>query len=118
MQKERHEGANFIPSMREYIANYCVGLDHVSKDQKVLHPGPINRGIEIAADLADSQENLILQQVEAGLAVRMAILLRSIVDSAASEIEEQSGEKEPQETEQEPADPKKKSGRGNIRAVG
>jgi len=84
MQKERHEGANFVPSMREYITNYCVGRRHVGKDQRVLHPGPINRGVEIEGALADSGENLILQQVEAGLAVRMAILYRIIVDGAAA----------------------------------
>jgi len=84
MQKERHEGANFLPSMREYISNYCVGRRHVGKGQRVLHPGPINRGVEIEGALADSGENLILQQVEAGLAVRMAILYRLIVDNAGA----------------------------------
>ncbi len=84
MQRERHEGANFLPSLREYISNYCVSLRHVGRGQRVLHPGPINRGIEIGADLADSGENLILQQVEAGLAVRMAVMYRIIVDNAAA----------------------------------
>jgi len=85
MQKERHEGANFLPSMREYIAGYQVGLRHVEKGQRVLHPGPINRGVEIEGALADSRENLILQQVEAGLAVRMAVLYRIIVDNAVAD---------------------------------
>lgn len=93
MQKERHEGANFVPSLREYIANYCVGLKHLGEGQRVLHPGPINRGVEIAADLADSAGNLILQQVEAGLAVRMAAMYRIIVDNAAAS--EPAGEAEP-----------------------
>jgi aspartate carbamoyltransferase catalytic subunit len=114
MQKERHEAANFMPSMREYITNFCVGREHVGKGQKVLHPGPINRGVEIAADLADSQENLILQQVEAGLAVRMAILYRIIVDNSAVEAEEDSDES----NEKEGGGTEKKPGRGNIRAVG
>lgn len=87
MQRERHEGANFLPSLREYISNYCVGLEHVGRGQRVLHPGPINRGVEIAAGLADSGENLILQQVEAGLAVRMAVMYRIIVDNAAAAAE-------------------------------
>ncbi|MHB1361446.1 MAG: aspartate carbamoyltransferase catalytic subunit [Thermoleophilia bacterium] len=82
MQRERHEGANYLPSMREYISNYCVGRRHVAKGQRVLHPGPINRGVEIESALADSEENMILQQVEAGLAVRMAVLYRIIVDNA------------------------------------
>jgi aspartate carbamoyltransferase catalytic subunit len=85
MQKERHEGGNFLPSLREYIARYQVGLRHLSDGKKVLHPGPINRGVEIEGALADSPENLILQQVEAGLAVRMAIMYRLIVDSAVAD---------------------------------
>ena len=87
MQKERHEGANYLPSMREYISRYCVGRRHVGEGQRVLHPGPINRGVEIESELADSRENMILQQVEAGLAVRMAILYRIIVDNAAAGVE-------------------------------
>lgn len=83
MQKERHAGANFLPSLREYVARYCVGRRHLRTGQKLLHPGPINRGVEIDGELADSGESLILQQVEAGLAVRMAVLYRLIVDNAA-----------------------------------
>ncbi|MCL4472434.1 MAG: aspartate carbamoyltransferase catalytic subunit [Actinobacteria bacterium] len=82
MQRERHEGANYLPSMREYISSYCVGRRHVAEGQRVLHPGPINRGVEIESELADSGENMILQQVEAGLAVRMAVLYRIILDNA------------------------------------
>lgn len=111
MQKERHEGANFLPSLREYIAGYCVGLEHLKPGQKVLHPGPINRGVEISAALADSRENLILQQVEAGLAVRMAILYRIIVDNSEARAEEKDAGAE------EGAAPKG-SGAGKIRAVG
>lgn len=92
MQGERHEGANLLPSVREYISRYCVGRRHISKDQRVLHPGPINRGVEIDAELADSGDNLILQQVEAGLAVRMAIMYRIIIDNAAVSGDEQQRE--------------------------
>lgn len=91
MQKERHEDANYLPSLREYITRYQVGLQHLGGGRKVLHPGPINRGVEISAGLADSEENLILQQVEAGLAVRMAIMYRIIVDNAATAIETAGG---------------------------
>lgn len=118
MQKERHESANFMPSLREYIAHYCVGREHVGKGQKVLHPGPINRGVEIAAGLADSGENLILQQVEAGLAVRMAILYRVIVDNAAAEMEEDSAEADAGAGEKISAENDGKAGHGTIRAVG
>jgi len=109
MQKERHEGSNFVPSLREYISRYQVGLKHLAGGQKVLHPGPINRGIEISAELADSKENLILEQVEAGLAVRMATMYRLIVDSTAAEAEVTAAESAVSEAATE---------LGNIRAVG
>ncbi len=82
LQTERHQDANFMPSLREYIDRYCVGRRHVRRGQRVLHPGPINRGVEIESELVDSDGNMILQQVEAGLAVRMAVLYRIIVDNA------------------------------------
>lgn len=112
MQKERHEGNNFVPSLREYISRYQVGLGHLAGGQKVLHPGPINRGVEISAELADSAENLILEQVEAGLAVRMAAMYRLIVDSAAAEAE--AAATPGAESAVAEAAPE----RGNIRAVG
>jgi aspartate carbamoyltransferase catalytic subunit len=109
MQKERHDTSNFVPSLREYISRYQVGLEHVAGGQKVLHPGPINRGIEISAELADSRENLILEQVEAGLAVRMAVMYRLIVDTAAIEAEaEEAAEANSAEARE----------MGGIRAVG
>ncbi len=89
MQMERmQEGANFIPSLREYSALYGMTLERLRPGQKVMHPGPINRGIEISPAIADHPDTLILEQVESGLAVRMAILYRTIVgydERAASE---------------------------------
>jgi aspartate carbamoyltransferase catalytic subunit len=80
MQMERmQEGANFIPSLREYAALYGMTLERLRPGQKVMHPGPINRGIEISPAVADHPDTLILEQVESGLAVRMAILYRTIV---------------------------------------
>jgi aspartate carbamoyltransferase catalytic subunit len=80
MQMERmQEGANFIPSLREYSALYGMTLERLRPGQKVMHPGPINRGIEISPAVADHPDTLILEQVESGLAVRMAILYRTIV---------------------------------------
>lgn len=117
MQKERHQDSNFIPSLREYIARYQVGLEHVRSGQKVLHPGPINRGVEISAELADSKENLILQQVEAGLAVRMAVMYRLIVEGAAAEAEEAGAVAEAEAAEAEEGTPEEAPAR-NIRAVG
>jgi len=79
MQMERmQEGANFIPSLREYSALYGMTLERLRPGQKVMHPGPINRGVEISPEVADHPDTLILEQVEAGLAVRMAILYRTI----------------------------------------
>ena len=72
------EGANFIPSLREYSTLYGMTLERLRPGQKVMHPGPINRGVEISPEVADHPDTLILEQVEAGLAVRMAILYRTI----------------------------------------
>lgn len=76
LQLERQQ-AGLLPDLREYSHRYCLGaqhLKHALPDAKVLHPGPMNRGLEIAASLADAPESLVLDQVEAGVATRMAIL--------------------------------------------
>jgi aspartate carbamoyltransferase catalytic subunit len=76
IQRERQDSA-FFPTMREYSIYYGLTKDKLKlakKDAIVLHPGPMNRGIEIASDVADSSSSLILNQVEYGLAVRMAVL--------------------------------------------
>ena len=75
MQRERMEsGANFVPSLREYAARWGVTSDRLSSTQRVMHPGPMNRGVEIAPDVADAAASLIQQQVRSGLVVRMAVL--------------------------------------------
>jgi aspartate carbamoyltransferase catalytic subunit len=76
IQKERMNNA-FFPTMREYSIHYGLSKDRLKlakDDAIVLHPGPMNRGIEIASDVADGSSSLILNQVEYGLAVRMAVL--------------------------------------------
>jgi aspartate carbamoyltransferase catalytic subunit len=76
IQRERQEAA-FFPSMREYAVHYGLNLsrlEHAASDAIVMHPGPMNRGIEIASDVADGTRSLILDQVTNGLAVRMAVL--------------------------------------------
>jgi aspartate carbamoyltransferase catalytic subunit len=76
IQRERMDKA-FFPTMREYSIFYGLTKNRLSlakKDAIVLHPGPMNRGIEIASDVADGSSSLILNQVEYGLAVRMAVL--------------------------------------------
>jgi aspartate carbamoyltransferase catalytic subunit len=75
MQKERmQEGANFVPSLREYSARWGVTPERLRPGQKVMHPGPMNRGVEIDPRVADAQDALIETQVRAGLVVRMAVL--------------------------------------------
>ncbi len=76
IQLERQDTAYF-PSLREYAMQYGLNkelLDQLSKEIVVMHPGPINRGVEITSDVADSKQSIILQQVENGVAVRMAVI--------------------------------------------
>lgn len=76
IQLERMEGA-YIPSTREYSRTYGLGLGNLSwlrEDAIILHPGPVNRGIELAPEVADGPRAVILDQVENGVAVRMAVL--------------------------------------------
>ena len=76
IQLERQQ-TKYFPSLREYSMYYGLNrevLNSLSKQIVILHPGPINRGVEITSDLADSEHSIILQQVENGVAVRMAVL--------------------------------------------
>ena len=75
MQRERMTpGEAFIPSLREYAALYGITPDRVRSGQVVMHPGPMNRGVEIDPRVADSPAALVTDQVRAGLVVRMAVL--------------------------------------------
>jgi aspartate carbamoyltransferase catalytic subunit len=75
MQRERMEaGENYVPSLREYTARWGVTPERLRPGQKVMHPGPMNRGVEIDPEVADSVDALIETQVRAGLVVRMAVL--------------------------------------------
>ena len=76
IQLERQK-QSFFPSIREYRNLFCLSEERMSrakKDAIIMHPGPINRGVEITSEMADSSKSVILQQVENGIAVRMAIL--------------------------------------------
>jgi aspartate carbamoyltransferase catalytic subunit len=76
IQLERQD-IKYIPSIREYSQYFGINkkmVDDVNKDIVIMHPGPINRGVEISSDLADSGYSIILDQVENGVAVRMAVL--------------------------------------------
>ncbi|MBP6569333.1 MAG: aspartate carbamoyltransferase catalytic subunit [Saprospiraceae bacterium] len=76
IQLERQD-IKYIPSLREYAIYYGINkplLDSIQKDIVIMHPGPINRGVEITSDVADSKQSIILDQVENGVAIRMAVL--------------------------------------------
>jgi aspartate carbamoyltransferase catalytic subunit len=76
VQRERQTDA-FVPSMREYAVHYGLQLHHLNlaaPDAIAMHPGPMNRGIEISSEIADGGRSLILEQVTNGVAVRMAVL--------------------------------------------
>ena len=87
IQRERQDSA-FFPTLREYAIHYGLTnerLELAKKDAIVLHPGPMNRGIEIASEVADSSRSLILDQVKYGVAVRMAVLYLATGGTATSE---------------------------------
>ena len=73
MQNERMREA-FVPSLREYAQRYQVSAARLRAGQLLMHPGPVNRGVELSADAIDSAQALIGAQVKAGVAVRMAVL--------------------------------------------
>jgi aspartate carbamoyltransferase catalytic subunit len=73
MQRERM-GESFVPSLREYAARYQIDSRRLGPRQLLMHPGPINRGVELSGEVIDSPQSLIAEQVASGLVVRMAIL--------------------------------------------
>ena len=76
IQNERM-GTVYFPSNREYSQNFGLNTDRIKKLKKeiiILHPGPINRGVEISSVVADSSHSIILDQVQNGVAIRMAII--------------------------------------------
>jgi aspartate carbamoyltransferase catalytic subunit len=84
MQRERmQEGANYVPSLREYAERWGVTPERLRPGQKVMHPGPMNRGVEIDPRVADDADSLIEAQVRAGLVTRMAVLYDLLVGAPA-----------------------------------
>ena len=76
IQLERQKN-KFFPSLREYSLYYGINkklLEKINKDIVIMHPGPINRGVELNSDVADSNNSIILDQVENGVAIRMAVM--------------------------------------------
>lgn len=92
LQKERMLGAT-VPSSGEFYRTFGLSPERLARarpDALVMHPGPTNRGVEIAADVADGPQSVILEQVTWGIAVRMAVMSMIIGDRAASEHRESS----------------------------
>ncbi|MCK4915850.1 MAG: aspartate carbamoyltransferase, partial [Candidatus Eisenbacteria sp.] len=90
IQRERQEGG-FLPSLREYTALFGIDAARVARmkpDVVIMHPGPINRGVELTPDVADSDRSVILEQVTNGVAVRMAIIYLISRVRAAERAEE------------------------------
>ena len=73
LQRERMQ-ESFLPSIREYVARYRIDSRRLGPRQLLMHPGPVNRGIELSPEVIDGPNSLITEQVESGLVVRMAIL--------------------------------------------
>jgi aspartate carbamoyltransferase catalytic subunit len=82
MQHERM-GDSFVPSLREYAAQYQIHGRRLGARQVLMHPGPVNRGVELAAEVIDSPQAVIGQQVEAGVVVRMAVLYELLAGRSA-----------------------------------
>ncbi len=86
MQLERAKGkVPPVPSLREYSRVWGLSPHRLRPGQRVMHPGPVNRGVELSSDLVDDDRALILHQVESGLAVRMAILYQCLAGSLNEE---------------------------------
>ena len=98
MQHERMDGS-FVPSLREYAAQYQIDGRRLRPNQLLMHPGPVNRGVELAAEVIDSPQALIVEQVESGVVVRMAVLYELLAGGGGV----QSGVHTPAETEPQPA---------------
>ena len=90
LQRERMAGA-FVPSVREYFRYYGLDAEKLAaaaKDALVMHPGPMNRGVEIASEIADGPQSVIQEQVEMGVAVRMAVM-EALLDPRRNEGRDQ-----------------------------
>ncbi|HVP03652.1 MAG TPA: aspartate carbamoyltransferase catalytic subunit [Solirubrobacteraceae bacterium] len=84
MQHERMREA-YIPSLREYAAVYQIDGRRLGPRQLLMHPGPVNRGVELSGDVVDSPQSLILEQVAAGVVVRMAVLYEVLASARTGE---------------------------------
>ena len=98
MQKERMS-ESFVPSLREYASRFQIDARRLGPRQLLMHPGPVNRGVELSGEVIDSPQSLITEQVESGLVVRMAILYELLAGTDRPRTEPASGEPAPDPTE-------------------
>jgi aspartate carbamoyltransferase catalytic subunit len=91
MQRERMS-ESFVPSLREYTASFQIDSRRLNPRQLLMHPGPVNRGIELSGEALDSPQSLVAEQVAAGLVVRMAILFELLAGPARGRAPETEGE--------------------------
>jgi aspartate carbamoyltransferase catalytic subunit len=101
MQNERMTGS-FVPSLREYAARYQIDGRRLTPSQLLMHPGPVNRGVELAGEVVDSPQALIVQQVESGVVVRMAILYELLAGGGGPDGRPGRFTRDPAATETEP----------------
>jgi aspartate carbamoyltransferase catalytic subunit len=97
MQRERMK-ESFVPSIREYAARYQIDDRRLGPRQLLMHPGPVNRGVELAPEVIDGPQSLITAQVQSGLVVRMAILYELLAGGEPRGAEQRVGEELPAPT--------------------
>ena len=84
LQRERMSDS-FLPSLGEYAANYQINSRRLKARQLLMHPGPVNRGVELSGEVIDAPQSLIVEQVRAGIVVRMAVLVEVLSGSHAGD---------------------------------
>ncbi len=102
MQRERMR-ESYVPSLREYAIRYQIHSGRLRPGQVLMHPGPVNRGVELAADVIDGPQAVITAQVEAGIVVRMAVLYELVAGAPAAEAPGDPAAAEPPAAEPTPA---------------
>jgi aspartate carbamoyltransferase catalytic subunit len=83
MQNERMQ-EDYVPSLHEYVSCYQINAGRLAAHQVLMHPGPVNRGVELSSDVVDSPQALITAQVQAGVVVRMAVLYELLAGARGS----------------------------------
>ena len=102
MQHERMTGT-FVPSLREYATRYQIDGRRLAPHQLLMHPGPVNRGVELSAEVIDSPQALIVQQVESGVVTRMAVLYELLTGGGGERGGPVAGARDGHATEPQPA---------------